>query len=400
MSTPTPPGIEDSALARRYSFLGFPSERRGGALSYSEMQAELGPANAASLITQIGVLVQAHHADQQGLGLNHIVDRIVQAMTPDERRTMSQSNMVPSRVQALISAEVEAARQQSAQLGKGAAGANAAAGPSAGGGWQLVNGQWVQAGARGNSSMEGGDHSSATTRDAGGSTSSGGTYSGNIGGVNQRNYTGTPFASTGMSYSTFSSLRSQGFGETNIMHAAQDSRTNGFNVNDKKIGSAFAVLDKDDGKRREERNHLLANFRERLDSDETFQNLKVERDKTVEGSAERTAAEQRLYERGQQISKEGGYQGHVQAAPTQRARDAGKLIEHETIKQKFEGHVNNLEHGDKAKVAADIDIVDRYRRNPQDAATRHAYDELNQRLSKVPSSKLALADIRAVQRSL
>jgi len=218
-------------------------------------------------------------------------------------------------------------------------------------------------------------------------------YEGKLAAVTSHNYSGTPFAAAGLSYGTFNALRAQGFGETNIIHAAQDTRTNGFDVNNKKVAGAFATLDKDDGKRREERNELLGRFRGRLDGDEEFQRLKHARD-AAPTTQERAKIDGQLKKRGSEISRQVGYHGHVEAAPTVRARKAGKLIETETIYQRINNGLTRdlgLGSGPKAQDAASV--LDAYRRNPTDAATRQRYEELKKSASHDPRAKKAFAAI-------
>jgi hypothetical protein len=119
------PTSGDMFLARRFNFVGLPSERSGGALSYSTLRTELGDDNAAALVTKIGVLATVHGLDRLGIPLHHAVDRILQSLTPDERRTMAQGGAVPPRVEAIMSAEAETARSQQKQNGANIHGANA-----------------------------------------------------------------------------------------------------------------------------------------------------------------------------------------------------------------------------------------------------------------------------------
>ena len=97
----------DRFLARRFNFLGLPSEKRGG-ISYAAVRAELGDENAAALVTRIGELVQKHGLDRLGISLHDAVDRIVQTLTPDERRAVASGGSV-QRVEALIDAEAKQA---------------------------------------------------------------------------------------------------------------------------------------------------------------------------------------------------------------------------------------------------------------------------------------------------
>lgn len=106
------PASNDQSLGRRFNFLGLPSERRGGSISYPALRAELGDDNASSLVTKIGVLATVHGLDKLGVPLHHAVDRILQSLTPDERRSMAQGGTVPPRVEAIISAEAAIAKLQ------------------------------------------------------------------------------------------------------------------------------------------------------------------------------------------------------------------------------------------------------------------------------------------------
>src|SRR5262249_3625769 len=157
-------------------------------------------------------------------------------------------------------------------------------------------------------------------------------------------------------------------------------------VNNKKVASALAVLDQDDGKRRDERNELLRRFRDRLDQDEEFQRLKGERDKAT--GQQRARLERELMQRGEKISREEGYHGHVEAAPTKREKKAGKLIEHETIKNKVESNLNDLTHGDKPKAELLRNTIESYRRNPEDADARKSYEALKRDMKSDPHKRL------------
>src|SRR4051812_1980075 len=115
----TAPNFEDRALVRRFNFQGFPGEKGSAALSYAGLRAELGDENASALVVQVGVLAKVHHLEQLGIGIDHAVARIIQSLTPDERRSVAQGGPLPPRVEALISADAEAAKLQQKQKGAG-----------------------------------------------------------------------------------------------------------------------------------------------------------------------------------------------------------------------------------------------------------------------------------------
>jgi hypothetical protein len=171
---------------------------------------------------------------------------------------------------------------------------------------------------------------------------SGSSYVSNPGSVSMVNYAGTPYAATGMTHSTFSylrdDLRQEKFSGTNILHSGQDARTNGFSPNNRVVAKAFAVLDRDDGARREPRNAQLQTFRDRMANDAEIVRLKAERDKAT-GEA-RAKLDEQLVARGVAISQETGTRKFLDDAPTAAAREQGRVIEMETIKKVTGANLN------------------------------------------------------------
>ncbi len=187
-------------------------------------------------------------------------------------------------------------------------------------------------GARGSGYSGRGDYASVGSASG---NMSGSSYVSNPGSVSMINYAGTPYAATGMTHSTFSylrdDLRQEKFSGTNILHSGQDARTNGFSPNNRVVAKAFAVLDRDDGARREPRNAQLQTFRDRMANDAEIVRLKAERDKAT-GEA-RAKLDEQLVARGVAISQETGTRKFMDAAPTAAAREQGRVIERKTIEQ-------------------------------------------------------------------
>lgn len=207
------------------------------------------------------------------------------------------------------------------------------------------------------------------------------------------NFAGTPFAAAGLSYSTFAALRALGFGESNIMHAAQDARVNGFNPDNRKIAGAFATLDKDDGHRRDERNGLLQRFRDRMDRDEDLQNLGKRREE-ARSPQERAEIERRMEERAKAVSEDVGLREHINSAPTPRARDAGRLIESETIRQRVHGNLEKALGKDRgADLGSAVEALDRLRRDPNDAEAHKRVSSFERKALETESGRKALANI-------
>ncbi|RTL69349.1 MAG: hypothetical protein EKK41_13765 [Hyphomicrobiales bacterium] len=162
------------------------------------------------------------------------------------------------------------------------------------------------------------------------STSSG--YSGNIAGIGMANYmtAGAQFAATGMAYGTFNYLRSHTlpdgsrFSGANILHAGQDTQRHGLDTNDRRVVRNFAIVDRYDGARRQERNQLLSDLAARVASDPTAQRLKREYEAAgTEAEKKRIAAEAMAH--GRRIQNESGYSAFVQRGP-EAAKKAGTEI--------------------------------------------------------------------------
>jgi hypothetical protein len=66
-------------------------------------------------VIRIGALAQMYHLDQSSMGLNGAVSHILQSLTPDERRSIAQGNAIPPRIEAMVTAEAEAAKATAAQ---------------------------------------------------------------------------------------------------------------------------------------------------------------------------------------------------------------------------------------------------------------------------------------------
>ena len=192
------------------------------------------------------------------------------------------------------------------------------------------------AGAFGTSGMRGGSGNFGRGNYASAGSSSGNmSYVSNPGSVSMINYASTPYAATGMTHSTFSylrdNLRQEKFSGSNIVHSGQDARTNGFSPNERSVAKAFAVLDRDDGARREARNTQLATFRDKMAKDSEIERLKVLRDKAT--GEERQKLDEQLIARGLQLSQETGTRKFLDAAPTAAAREQGRVIERKTIEK-------------------------------------------------------------------
>jgi hypothetical protein len=286
--------------------------------SYQHMRAELGEENTNRLITNIGTLAMSSGIAASGVSLSDAVKRIIGSLTPGERSAIASGGAPPPRVQALLDSEVKAAQQQRQTQLAAATNTDGTTGePHRYGAGALLGGAFARAGYNGR-----GDYNGVGSSSGSGSSSS---YVSNPSSVSMLNYAGTPYAGTGMTYSTFSylrnDLRSENFSGQNILHAGQDSRRHGFNPNDRPVARDFAIVDRDDGARRDQTNSVYSRFDNQLANDAEIQRLKRERDQAQSPEAKR-AVEDQMRARTNEIAGRSGMSNHIDTAPTEAARSA------------------------------------------------------------------------------
>lgn len=157
-------------------------------------------------------------------------------------------------------------------------------------------------------------------REAGGGL---GSYA-DIGRITMTNYIGSPFSATGMNYTTFTSLRAQGFHASHILHAGQDTRQHGFSPNGP-MARSFAILDREDGARRAERNQHLERLKRIAEQDEQLKKLKREYE-SARTPEDRARILSQIDARGRELQGGSGYAGFVQQAPTEAGRAEGRKV--------------------------------------------------------------------------
>ncbi|MCP3447332.1 hypothetical protein [Bradyrhizobium sp. CCGUVB14] len=371
MSTETPTG--DTFLARRFNFLGLPSERRGGALSYTALRTELGDDNAAALVTKIGVLVQVHQLDKLGIPMQNAVDRILQSLTPDERRSMAQGGAVPPRVEAILNSEAETARLQQKQTGPNGAGTNADV--------KVQHAGVGPFGRVGNMAM--------AARDGGDSTgaSSGTSHSGttDLASIKPENYASSHFASVGLSYAHFSELRSQGFGEQQIIAAVNTNKQLGLDANSNP--AATARLQRDTPWAVESLKGSASSLQQARKHEDQAKDCENRGD--MAGAAQhRKRAEEALKTDQERYTKT---QERLRKEKPERLDDY--MNKHEEIERATRNDLSQVTPKNDRQVDANVRITEAYRRNPEDAKARRDYAELKQTAERDPVAAAAMARV-------
>lgn len=373
MSADTP-SQGDQFLARRFNFLGLPSERRGGNLSFSGLRAELGDDNANALVTKIGVLVQVHHLDKLGIPMQNAVDRILQSLTPDERRVMAQGGAVPPRVEAILSAEAETAKLQQKQSGPNGAGSNVTGnGPYTGIG---------PFGRVGNMAMSARDGSGDGATAVSGASRSG---SSDLASIKPENYASSHFASVGLSYAHFNELRSQGFGEQQIIAAVNTNKQLGLGANNDP--AATARLQRDTPWAIESLKGSATSLKQVQEHERKAKECEARGD-TAGAQGHRQEAEK---------ARQADQERHGRAQQRMRSEKPERLDDymrkHDAIEKATRNDLSEITPGNDKQAEANVRITEAYRRNPEDAKARRDYAELKQTAERDPVAAAAMARV-------
>jgi len=153
-----------------------------------------------------------------------------------------------------------------------------------------------------------------------------------ISGISMANYFTSPITRSlvgmGMNYTTFNYMLSEGFNRTHILHAAQDTRRHGFNVNDRGVVRDFGLVNQHDGARRTERNDLLDRYRAALRDDADLRRLREQRERAT--GEERAKIDTEIRERDRVIRQRLGIGEFIQQTPAQ-AQEADQRIFNQTF---------------------------------------------------------------------
>jgi len=377
MSDPNLP--EDRSLVRRFNFLGFPGEKQNGGLTYASLRAQLGDDNASSLVVKIGVLAEKYHLNQLGVGIDGTIARILGSISSDEMRSIAQNNgVLPSRVENMIRAEAEAAKVQQAQLGKGNA---AQRDPT-----QLPTGLSQVgyspfAALRGFPMQPAGSSDAANNRSGYQDMAYGSPKS--LQGVSLANFAGSPFAKTGMDFSTFNYVRGQDRNYTgqNVIDAANDAKNLGFSARDKQAVRDHADIRHYDPEHANDDNQDLKKYEDDLATSNDQKALQ-DRLRATTNPQERAALQKQIKDLRQGLAEK-DHVAQDQADPTKHVKVRKAITRRRTaIEKKFDEL--NAPSSD-AKAAAPTD------RDKQDVSNPQRMEESRKLLEQLRAKRQATA---------
>jgi hypothetical protein len=355
------PTSGDMFLARRFNFVGLPSERNSDALSYSGLRAELGDENAAALVTKIGVLATVHGLESLGIPLHHAVDRILQSLTPDERRTMAQGGAVPPRVEAIMNAEAETAKAQQKQASTNPDGTSR-------------NGQNHGPNALGSNA-----NMAMSMRGSGGERASGASEA--RGTAAEISFASSSLAKTGLTIDTFNAMQKEGFNTTQIKAAVTANNSLGLEANDNPAATARLQRDTPWAVKSLQGSH--GELKKAHDLDQKAKDAEARGDTAAADHCRQQAA----------TIRQGEQERHHHTQDRMRRERPERLPDYNDRYRRMNDAIEGLSHGDPQQEKANRAAIENYRRNPNDAAASRQYEDLKKKASADPRTRSAMQTI-------
>ena len=326
------------------------------------MRAELGDDNAAALVTKIGVLATVHGLEKLGIPLHHAVDRILQTLTPDERRTMAQGGAVPPRVEAIMSAEAETAKAQQKLASTNPDGTNR-------------NGQTTGLNTWGsNANMAMGMRGSGNDRSSGASEGRG-TAAAEI------SFAASSLAKTGLTIDTFNAMQKEGFNTTQIKAAVRANNSLGLEANDNP--AATARLQRDTPWAVESLQGSHDELKKAHDLDQKAKDAEARGDSVAADRCRQQAT----------TIRQGEQERHHHTQDRMQRERPERLPDYNDRYQRMNDAIEGLSHGDPQQTKANRAAIENYRRNPNDAAASRQYEDLKKKADADPRTRLAMQTI-------
>jgi hypothetical protein len=199
--------------------------------------------------------------------------------------------------------------------------------------------------------------------------------------VTQRNFGGTDFHAAGLSFDSFNAMRREGFNGTQIIAAVNTNRALGIGVNDNP--AATARLQRDTPWAVDSLKESHDALKEANDCDEKAKQAEAKGD-TAGAERWRKQAEAK---RQQETEHHRQTQERVGREKPERSGDYDNLY------QRMQDGVRGIKSGNEAEDKATLNVIEDYRRHPDDAAARRRYEALAKKLSADPTKKLGMAKI-------
>jgi hypothetical protein len=204
--------------------------------------------------------------------------------------------------------------------------------------------------------------------------------------VTQHNFAGTDFHTAGLSFDSFNAMRREGFGGTQIIAAVNANKALGIGVNDNP--AATARLQRDTPWAVDSLKESHDALKEASDCDEKAKQAEAKGD-TAGADRWRIQAEAKRQQEADH---------HRQTQERLGREKPERLGDYNSRHQRMQDGLRNIKSGNEAEDKATFNVIEDYRRHPDDAAARRRYEALNKKLGADPRKKQGMAEIDSAVR--
>jgi hypothetical protein len=202
-----------------------------------------------------------------------------------------------------------------------------------------------------------------------------------VGDVTQHNFAGTEFHAVGLSFDSFNAMRREGFNSTQIIAAVSTNKALGIGANDDP--AATARLHRDTPWAVDSLKESHGALKEANDCDEKAKQAEAKGD-TAGAERWRKQAEAK---RQQEAEHHRQTQERLGREKPERQGDYNNRYE------RMQDGLRGIKSGNEAEDKATLNVIEDYRRHPDDAAARNRYEALNKKLIADPTRKQAMAKV-------
>lgn len=204
--------------------------------------------------------------------------------------------------------------------------------------------------------------------------------------VTQHNFAGTDFHAAGLSFDSFNAMRREGFNGTQIIAAVSTNKALGIGVNDDP--AATARLHRDTPWAVDSLKESHDALKEASDCDEKA--------KQAEAKGDTAGAER--WRRQAETKRQQEAEHHRQTQERLGREKPERRGDYDNRYQRMQDGLRGIKSGNEAEDKATFNVIEDYRRHPDDAAARRRYEALNKKLGADPRKKQGMAEIDSAVR--
>jgi hypothetical protein len=199
--------------------------------------------------------------------------------------------------------------------------------------------------------------------------------------VTQHNFAGTGYHAAGLSFDSFNAMRREGFSGTQIIAAVNTNKALGIGVNDNP--AATARLQRDTPWAVDSLKESHDALKEASECD----------DKANQAEAKGDTAGAERWRKQAEAKRQQEAEHHRQTQDRLGREKPERRGDYDNRYQRMQDGLRSIKSGNDAEDKAMLNVIEDYRRHPDDAAARRRYEALNKKLSADPRKKQGMAEI-------